>query len=156
MVGAIGFGSYACLIQVTFNTGVIIMVTLTDEVKMDRFIQSKLYLINIYGVLAVLSVIGFETYACLIQVTFNAVAIIMGTLSDEVKMDRHIKFKLCLIDIYGVLAVLSALGLETYACLIQATFNPKYLKILWKMEHLLQKSKCSIFHNIFKSIQNFT
>ena len=25
-----------------------------------------------------------------------------------------------------------------------------YLKILWKMEHLLQKSKCSIFHNIFK------
>ena len=24
------------------------------------------------------------------------------------------------------------------------------LKILWKMEHLLQKSKYSIFHNIFK------
>ena len=24
------------------------------------------------------------------------------------------------------------------------------LKILWKMEHLLQKSKCSIFHNILK------
>ena len=22
--------------------------------------------------------------------------------------------------------------------------------MLWKMEHLLQKSKCSIFHNIFK------
>ena len=31
-----------------------------------------------------------------------------------------------------------------------------YLKILWKMEHLLQKSKCSIFPNIFKSIQNLT
>ena len=26
------------------------------------------------------------------------------------------------------------------------------LKILWKMEHLLQKSKCCIFHNIFKYI----
>ena len=24
------------------------------------------------------------------------------------------------------------------------------LKILWKMEHLLQKSKCSIFYDIFK------
>ena len=24
------------------------------------------------------------------------------------------------------------------------------LKIIWKMEHLLQKSKCSIFYNIFK------
>ena len=23
-------------------------------------------------------------------------------------------------------------------------------KVLWEMEHLLQKSKCSIFHNIFK------
>ena len=31
-----------------------------------------------------------------------------------------------------------------------------YLKILWEMEHMLQKSKCSNFHNIFKSIQNFT
>ena len=31
-----------------------------------------------------------------------------------------------------------------------------YLKILWKMEHLLFWSKCSIFHNIFKSIQNLT
>ena len=26
----------------------------------------------------------------------------------------------------------------------------KVLKIFWKMEHLLQMSKCSIFHNIFK------
>ena len=26
------------------------------------------------------------------------------------------------------------------------------LKILWKVEHLLQKSKCSIFHNFFKYI----
>ena len=26
------------------------------------------------------------------------------------------------------------------------------LKILWKMEHLFQKSKCSIFHYIFKYI----
>ena len=25
-----------------------------------------------------------------------------------------------------------------------------YLKILWKLEHLLKKSKYSIFHNIFK------
>ena len=25
-----------------------------------------------------------------------------------------------------------------------------FLKILWQMEHLLQKSKCSSFHNIFK------
>ena len=24
------------------------------------------------------------------------------------------------------------------------------MKIFWKMEHLLQKNKCSIFHNIFK------
>ena len=31
-----------------------------------------------------------------------------------------------------------------------------YLKILWKMEHLLIWSNCSIFHNIFKSIQNLT
>ena len=30
-----------------------------------------------------------------------------------------------------------------------------YLKILWKMEHLLFWSKCSIFH-ILKSIQNLT
>ena len=33
------------------------------------------------------------------------------------------------------------------------TWHDKFwilLKILWKMEHLLQKSKCSIFHNIFK------
>ena len=26
------------------------------------------------------------------------------------------------------------------------------MKILWKMEHLLQKSKYSIFHNIFKTM----
>ena len=32
-------------------------------------------------------------------------------------------------------------------------WNIMYLKILWKMEHLLCWSKCSIFHNIFKSIQ---
>ena len=31
-----------------------------------------------------------------------------------------------------------------------------YLKILWKMEHLLFWSKCSIFHYIFKSNQNST
>ena len=31
-----------------------------------------------------------------------------------------------------------------------------YLKILSKMEHLLFWSKCPIFQNIFKSIQNFT
>ena len=31
-----------------------------------------------------------------------------------------------------------------------------FLKILWKMEHVLFWSKCSIFHNIFKSIQNLT
>ena len=31
-----------------------------------------------------------------------------------------------------------------------------YLKVLWKMEHLLFWSKCSIFHNIFKSIQNLS
>ena len=31
-----------------------------------------------------------------------------------------------------------------------------YLKILWKMEHLLFWSLCSIFHNIFKSNQNLT
>ena len=30
-----------------------------------------------------------------------------------------------------------------------------YLKILWKMKHLLFWSKYSIFHDIFKSIQNF-
>ena len=39
------------------------------------------------------------------------------------------------------------------------------LKILWKIEHLLEangpfsivfSNKCSIFHSIFKSIQNFT
>ena len=33
-------------------------------------------------------------------------------------------------------------------------WNIMYLKILWKMEQLLFWSKCSIFHNIFKSIQN--
>ena len=31
-----------------------------------------------------------------------------------------------------------------------------YLKTSWKMEQLLHLSICSIFHNIFKSIQNFT
>ena len=30
------------------------------------------------------------------------------------------------------------------------------LEILWQMEHLLFWSQCSIFHNIFKRIQNFT
>ena len=35
-------------------------------------------------------------------------------------------------------------------------FDTMYLEIVLKIEHLLQKSKCSIFHNIFKSIQNFT
>ena len=35
-------------------------------------------------------------------------------------------------------------------------WNIMYLKILWKMEHLLFWSKCSIFHNLFKSIQNLT
>ena len=35
-------------------------------------------------------------------------------------------------------------------------WNNMWLKILWEMEHLLQKSKHSIFHNIFKSIQNLT
>ena len=34
--------------------------------------------------------------------------------------------------------------------------NIMYLKILWKTEHLLLWSKCSIFHYIFKSIQNLT
>ena len=67
MVGAIGIESYACLIQVILLTGEIIMGTLSNEIKMDRLIKSKL--INNYGVLAVLSVIGFETYVCLIQVT---------------------------------------------------------------------------------------
>ena len=33
-------------------------------------------------------------------------------------------------------------------------WSTTYLEILRKMEYLLQKSKCSIFHNIFKSIQN--
>ena len=32
------------------------------------------------------------------------------------------------------------------------TFENILLRILWKMEHLLQKSKCSIFHNIFKCV----
>ena len=36
------------------------------------------------------------------------------------------------------------------------TFEIKYLKNLWKMEHLLFWSKSSIFHNIFKSIPNLT
>ena len=31
-----------------------------------------------------------------------------------------------------------------------------YLKILWKMEHLLFWGQCSIFHNIFNSIQNLS
>ena len=31
-----------------------------------------------------------------------------------------------------------------------------FMKILWKKEHLLFWSKCSIFHNIFKGIQNLT
>ena len=35
-------------------------------------------------------------------------------------------------------------------------WNTMYLKISWKIEHLFQWSKCSIFHNIFKSLQNFT
>ena len=35
-------------------------------------------------------------------------------------------------------------------------WNIMYLKILWKKKHLLFRSKCSIFHNIFKSIQNLT
>ena len=35
-------------------------------------------------------------------------------------------------------------------------WNTMYLEILWKIEHLLHWRKCSIFHNIFKSIQNFT
>ena len=35
-------------------------------------------------------------------------------------------------------------------------WNIMYSKILWKMEHLLFWSKCSIFHNIFKSFQNLT
>ena len=34
--------------------------------------------------------------------------------------------------------------------------NIMYLKILWKMKHLLHGSKCSIFHIIFKSISNLT
>ena len=29
-------------------------------------------------------------------------------------------------------------------------WNIMYLKILWKMEHLLQRSKCSIFHDFFQ------
>ena len=73
------------------------MGTLSDEVKSDRFIKSKLCLINIYGVSAVLSATWFETYACLIQETCNTGEIIIRTLSDEVKMDRFIKSKLCLI-----------------------------------------------------------
>ena len=34
-------------------------------------------------------------------------------------------------------------------------FEIMYLTIVWKMEHSLFWSKSSIFHNIFKSIQNF-
>ena len=33
-------------------------------------------------------------------------------------------------------------------------WNIMYLKILWKMEHLLFWSKCSIFHYIFKFMTN--
>ena len=33
-------------------------------------------------------------------------------------------------------------------------WNIMYLKVLWKMEHLLFWSKSSIFNNIFKNIQN--
>ena len=32
--------------------------------------------------------------------------------------------------------------------------NIMYLKIFWKMEHLLFWSKCSIFYSIYKGIQN--
>ena len=32
-------------------------------------------------------------------------------------------------------------------------WNIMYMKILWKLEHLLFWSKCSIFHNVFKSIK---
>ena len=71
-----------------------------------------------------MSAIGFETCACLIQVTLLTGEIIMVTLSDEVKIDRFIKPKLCLINIYGVWAVLPAIGFETYAYLFQATFKP--------------------------------
>ena len=35
-------------------------------------------------------------------------------------------------------------------------WNITYLKLLWKMEHLLIWSKYSIFHNVFKSIQNLS
>ena len=34
-------------------------------------------------------------------------------------------------------------------------WNIMFLKILWKKEHLLIWSKCSIFHNIFKSMRNY-
>ena len=49
-------------------------------------------------------------------------------------------------------------GLKGFNSLIhiKAFWHVMFLKILWKMEHLLQKSKCSIFHNIFKSIKNLT
>ena len=39
---------------------------------------------------------------------------------------------------------------------IWCLWNIMYLEILWKMEHLLLWSKCSRFHNIFKSFQNVT
>ena len=39
-------------------------------------------------------------------------------------------------------------GLTLYSILMP--FFAMYLEILWKMEHLLQKSKSSIFQNIFK------
>ena len=32
-------------------------------------------------------------------------------------------------------------------------WNVRFFKILWKMEHLLLSSICSIFHNIFKTIE---
>ena len=32
-------------------------------------------------------------------------------------------------------------------------WNVSFLKILWKMEHFLLRSKCSIFHNIFKLVK---
>ena len=36
------------------------------------------------------------------------------------------------------------------------TFEISCIETSWEMEHLLFWSKCSIFHNIFKSIQNLT
>ena len=79
------------------------------------------------------------------------------TLIIEVWLKLNIQFDCRYLELWNACII----GLVFIALNVRDGTESKYpsivfLSISWKMEHLLFWSKCSFFHNVFKSIQDLT